>query len=78
MSTISLRLPTSLHEGLRELAQKEGVSINQLIASAVGEKLAALETERLLAERAARGRRDLFEAALARVADRDPDPGDER
>ncbi len=78
MSTISLRLPTSLHEGLREVARKEGVSINQLITSAVAEKLAALETERYLADRAARGRRDLFEAALSKVPDRAPDPDDER
>jgi predicted DNA-binding ribbon-helix-helix protein len=78
MSTISLRLPTSLHDGLREVARKEGVSINQLITSAVAEKLAALETERYLAHRAERGRRDLFEAALSKVADRAPDDDDER
>lgn len=35
MSTLSLRLPESIHEQLRELAKKEGVSINQLINSAV-------------------------------------------
>ena len=31
MSTLSVRLPTSIHRQLRALAQKEGVSINQLI-----------------------------------------------
>jgi len=40
MSTLSVRLPTSLHRQLRELAEREGVSMNQLISSAVGEKLA--------------------------------------
>jgi hypothetical protein len=29
MSTISLRLPESLHKQARELAEKEGISINQ-------------------------------------------------
>ena len=42
MSTMSVRLPNSLHRQLREIAEREGVSMNQLISSAVGEKLAAL------------------------------------
>ena len=42
MSRISLRLPDSLHKQLRALAQKEGISINQLAASALSEKMAAL------------------------------------
>ena len=45
MSTLSIRLPNSFHRQLRELAVREGVSMNQLISSAVGEKLAALMTE---------------------------------
>ncbi len=45
MSTISLRLPDSLHQTLRDLAAKEQVSINQLIALAVAEKVSALATE---------------------------------
>ena len=31
MSTLSLRLPESLHKSARELAEKENISINQLI-----------------------------------------------
>jgi predicted HicB family RNase H-like nuclease len=41
MSTLSVRLPNSLHQKLRECAEREGTSINQLISSAVAEKLAA-------------------------------------
>lgn len=76
MSTISIRLPESLHDGIREAARKEGISINQFIASAAGEKLAAWATEEYLAARARRGERSKFEAALGRVADRAPDPDD--
>ena len=76
MSTISIRLPESLHDGIREAARKEGISINQFIASAAGEKLAAWATEEYLAARARRGDRAKFEAALTRVADREPDPDD--
>ncbi len=76
MSTISIRLPESLHDGIREAARKEGISINQFIASAAGEKLAAWATEAYLTERARRGDRSKFEAALNRVADRAPEPDD--
>ncbi len=41
MSTLSLRLPKSLHERARVLAEQEGVSINQLIATALAEKISA-------------------------------------
>ena len=77
MSTISLRLPRSLHEGIREAARREGISINQFIASAAGEKLAAWATEEYLESRARRGDRSRFEAALARVQDQEAAPGDE-
>ena len=68
MSTFSIRLPNSLHRQLRELAVREGVSMNQLISSAVGEKLAALMTEDYLG-RAKRGSRKAYEAVLRKVRD---------
>ncbi len=72
MSTLSLRLPASLHRDLKGLADREGVSINQIISSAVGEKIAALRTLDYLRERADRGGRAAFDAVLARVPDVDP------
>lgn len=69
MSTLSIRLPNSLHERVRELAKREGVSINQFVATAVAEKLSALMTAEYLNERAKRGSRKKFEAALSRVPD---------
>lgn len=77
MSTLSLRLPDSLHKRLAQLAEREGISINQMIASAVAEKMAALDTEELLGARAARGSRPRFLAALSRVPDVAPETGDE-
>jgi predicted HicB family RNase H-like nuclease len=38
MTAISLRLPESLHRIARELAEEEGVSMNQLITLALAEK----------------------------------------
>jgi len=78
MSTLSLRLPESLHRRLGEVAEEEGVSINQLINSAVGEKMSALWTERYLAARAKRGDRRRFMAALSKVPDQEPSKEDRR
>ncbi|MCG3197193.1 MAG: toxin-antitoxin system HicB family antitoxin [Candidatus Omnitrophica bacterium] len=72
MSTISLRLPESLHEGARELAKKEKISINQLITLALAEKVSALMTEDYLAARAGRANKRKFRKALAKVADVEP------
>jgi hypothetical protein len=57
------------------LAEREGVSMNQLISSAVGEKLAALMTEDYLA-RAKRDSRKLYASALRKVPNVAPDPKD--
>lgn len=76
MSTLSLRLPESLHKQLRELAKQEGVSINQLATTALAEKMAALMTSEYLEQRALRGSRDRFEGALSKVRDTEPEPPD--
>ena len=76
MSTLSLRLPESLHKRVRELASREGISIDQFIATAVAEKMSALMTEDYLAARAARGNRAGYDAALAQVPDTPPEEGD--
>ncbi len=44
MSTLSIRLPKSVHEQVKALARAEGISVNQFIALAVAEKIAALQT----------------------------------
>lgn len=76
MSALSIRLPNSLHARVRELAAREGISINQLVATALAEKMAALMTADYLKVRASRGSRAKFMAALAMVPDVPPDPRD--
>ncbi len=76
MSSISLRLSESLHKRVRELAQKEGISINQLINTALAEKISALMTVEYLRERAERGSRNKFEKALSKVKDIEPQAED--
>lgn len=78
MSVVSLRLPESLHRQLRELAAQEGISLNQLIVLAAGEKAAVLRHEdALLSRRAALGSREGFLRALSQVPDAPPVEGDE-
>jgi hypothetical protein len=77
MSTMSLRLPESLHQKVRELADREGVSINQLVTTALAEKISALLTQEYLEARAARGSREKFLEILGKVPHADPDSGDE-
>jgi uncharacterized protein (DUF1778 family) len=69
MSTLSLRLPNSLHEQIRQIAKREGISINQFIASAAAEKMAALLTEEYIEKRAKRASRKKFQAVLNKVPD---------
>ena len=76
MSTISIRIPDSLHKSVRELAKKENVSINQLVMLALAEKVSALAAEDYLTERAKRGSKAKFERALAKVADVEPEEYD--
>lgn len=76
MSTISLRVPESLHKKVREIAKRDNVSINQFINSALAEKIAALLTQEYLEERAKRGSREKFERVLSKVPDVPPDERD--
>jgi hypothetical protein len=73
MSTISLRLPDSLHESARELAKQENISINQLITLALAEKMSALMAEEYLDKRVKHGSRAKFLKALTKVADVEPE-----
>lgn len=77
MSALSLRLPDSVHRHIKELAQQEGVSINQFIASAVAEKVSAIATEDYLQQRAQQADKQAFQSLLAKVPSREPLPGDE-
>jgi HicB family len=73
MSTLSVRLPESLHEQLRKLAEKDGVSINQFITLAVAEKLTAMQAAEYFKRRASLGSRDDYDAVLGAILDVEPD-----
>ena len=77
MSAISVHLPDSIHDAIKEIAEREGFSVDQFIASAAAEKLAAFLSTNYLEVRARRGSREALMAVLARVPHVQPDPGDE-
>jgi len=76
MSALSLRLPKSLHEQLREVAQEEGISVNQFIMLAVAEKVASISAIEYLEKRAKRGSREKFLEILSKVPDVEPEEFD--
>lgn len=77
MSTLSVRLPDSLHKRIKKMAEGEGISMNQFITLAVTEKISALMTVEYLKSRARRGDRKKFEAVLENVPDVEPEVHDQ-
>jgi len=77
MSSISIRLPDSLHKVAIELAKKDHISINQFISTALAEKISALMTEDYLMNRAQNApTREEFEKLLEKVPDVEPEEYD--
>lgn len=77
-STYPLKLPASIKSAAQRLAKEDGVSLNQWIATAVAQKVGAVETAaEFLAERAKRGSLKRFDEIMQRIPARTPMPGDE-
>jgi hypothetical protein len=77
MSTLTFQMSESLARQLREYADKEGLTVDQLLASAAAEKLSALMTMDHLRQRAVRAKREDFTAFLDASPNVPPLPGDE-
>lgn len=76
MSTLNVKVPDSLLKQAQEMAEKEDVTVDQLISSALAEKMAAMMTVEYLKKRAARGARGKFNRALDGVPDVEPEEFD--
>ena len=76
MAALSLRLPESLHQAAREVASQDGVSINQLVMTALAEKIAALKTADYLAQRAQGADENDWDTILSQVPDVEPEAFD--
>jgi len=76
MTTMNVKLPDSLVKQAQEMAEKEEVTLDQLVSSALAEKVAAWKTVGYLQARAARGDREKFEKAMSKVPVLEPDERD--
>jgi hypothetical protein len=72
MSSITVRLPDSVHRKIKEVAKEDGISINQFISSAAGEKLASVLTASYLEKRATTGKKEKYRKVLGKVSKREP------
>lgn len=77
MTSLTVTLPNSIQRHLQEMADLEGVPIQQFVTSAVAEKISALTAEHYLRSRADRADPAAFRAILDRVPKRLPLTGDE-
>ncbi|MBI1789628.1 MAG: toxin-antitoxin system HicB family antitoxin [Acidobacteria bacterium] len=76
-STYPLRLPRSLKDAVARLSRQDGTSINQFVATAVAEKVSALQTARFFQGRKARADFKAFDRIMKRRGGKPPRPGDE-
>jgi hypothetical protein len=72
-----LRLPRSLKDAVERISKEEGTSINQFVATAVAEKVSALQTARFFQERKARADFKAFDRIMKRRGGEPPRLGDE-
>ena len=71
-STYPLRLPRSIKAEVERRAKADGISINQFVATAVAEKLAAMNTAAFFAERRARADFKTFDRLMRRKGGEKP------
>jgi hypothetical protein len=75
-STYPLRLPNSIKAEVMRRAKADGTSLNQFVATAVAEKLAAMNTATFFAERRERADFDAFDRIMQRQGGEPPQPDD--
>ena len=75
--TYPLRLPRSIKEAVERLSREDRSSINQFVATAVAEKVSALQTARFFADRKARADFKAFDKIMKRRGGKPPREGDE-
>ncbi|MFZ4604347.1 MAG: hypothetical protein ACOYM8_18050 [Caulobacterales bacterium] len=77
MTNYPLRLPETLMADAREMADAEGVSIDQFLSTLIAERIGELKALRHIRQRINGSDPAIAAAVLALVPDRAPLPGDE-
>jgi hypothetical protein len=76
MTTVSIPIPDSVASGIRNLAQKEGYSLESFVAAAAAEKLAVFHSVDYLRQRASLADFAEFDRLLALVPKVEPEAHD--
>ena len=77
MTTLTAQIPDSLARQVEELASREHVQIDHLVAIALASQVAGWETRNSIEQRAQRGEVETLRQVLDRVPERPPLAGDE-
>ncbi len=77
MSAVTVELPNNLRQRLEKIAEREGVSVSEILVEAA-EKMSEIEIlEQIKREAAKRDTRKSFEKVLAAVPDVEPENPDD-
>lgn len=67
MSTVTIQIPDSLKLHVEGLIEREGMTLDQFFASAVSEKIAAIEAIDYISKRADRADEEAFRIAISKI-----------
>lgn len=77
MKTLQAEVPDLLLQEVKELAEKQNASMDQIVSVALAAQVSAWRTRESVASRAKRVDWQKVDEILARVPDVSPEPGDE-
>lgn len=77
MKTLQAEVPELLLQEVKELAEKQNASVDQIVSVALAAQVSAWRTRESVASRAKRVNWQKVDEILARVPDVPPEPGDE-
>jgi len=78
MAALTVRLPNSVYQKIKELAACDDISVNQFIASAAAEKMASMLTLEYLRSESARSEQSDFKRYMSMVPEAPTQEEDER
>jgi 23S rRNA G2445 N2-methylase RlmL len=76
MTNLSAQIPDALYQQVENLAQRENISVDQLVAIALSSQVSAWTTQNYLEERAKRGSLQDLKQILAKVPNIEPEEFD--
>ncbi|AFZ60448.1 hypothetical protein H6G54_01635 [Anabaena cylindrica FACHB-243] len=77
MSNLNVQIPDSLYKQVEALANKENMSLEQLVSIALSAQVSAWMTKDYIDEKAKHGSWDKFQQVLNKVPDIEPDEYDQ-